>query len=79
MDEVEVSVITVNDGWGFEIYRNGKKYIEQPTIPAVLGNIHFKTKEDAQSVGNLMKSKIEKGVIPPAITLKELDSLEIRK
>lgn len=63
--------------WGYRILENGKMIINQPHIPAVQGNQGFGTKEKAEMTGNLMVSKIQKGMMPPTLTRSELDSLGV--
>ncbi len=74
---IEVIPIKYENGWGYDITVDTKKYIHQNTIPAVSGNKLFKTKKDALTVGKLMKSKICKRILPPTISIYELDSLNI--
>ena len=66
-----------NGGWGFDIIINDKKFISQNQIPAIDGIQPFKTEKDAINVGLLMKFKIENNNMPPSISIKELDSLNI--
>lgn len=76
--KVLAAYFEINNGWGFDIYVKGKKFIHQSHIPAITGMQPFFFKEDAILVGELMKLKIEKNIIPPTITLRELDSLQIK-
>lgn len=64
-------------GWGFDIYMNDKKFIHQPHIPAINGVHPFKSKEDAGKVAELMIEKIEKNIIPPGVSVAELEELNI--
>lgn len=68
-----------SQGWGYDIYVNGKKTIHQPIIPAVPGNNSFKTKNDAQKVGSFAVDKMFKEGSLPTILIKELDSLGVLK
>jgi hypothetical protein len=65
-------------GFGYDLLNGGKVTIHQPHIPAVSGTSGFSSKEDAEKVGNLMLLKIQKGIMPPTITVEELDSLGIK-
>jgi hypothetical protein len=76
--EVEVKIVEVEGGWGYDIYMNNKRYIHQPNIPGVPGLKVFLTKEEAQKTANLAIQKIEMGIMPPSVTPAELDSLGIR-
>lgn len=66
-------------GFGYDIFLNGVQYIHQPNIPAVIGNNGFNTKEKAQKAGEFVAYKIRMNIIPPSITLRELDSLGVLK
>lgn len=65
-------------GFGYDLLNGGKVTIHQPHIPAVSGTSGFSSKEDAEKVGSLMLMKIQKGIMPPTITVEELDSLGIK-
>jgi len=69
------------EGWGYEIYIDtaGAPYIRQPIIPAVPGNKAFATRDDAAKVGELVRHKIMNNIMPPSVTIEELDSLGIRR
>ncbi|MFI5171870.1 MAG: DUF4907 domain-containing protein [Chitinophagales bacterium] len=74
---IEVKTFAIDNGWGYDIYVNNEKYIHQEHIPAINGLHVFKTKEDAIKVGNLMADKIRNKIIPPTITIDELNALGI--
>ncbi|MDP1746488.1 MAG: DUF4907 domain-containing protein [Bacteroidota bacterium] len=82
---MEVKTFEVKDstgksqGWGYDIYVNGKKTIHQPIIPAVPGNNSFKSENDAQKVGSFAADKMLKEGSLPTILIKELDSLGVLK
>ncbi|MFN8155005.1 MAG: DUF4907 domain-containing protein [Bacteroidia bacterium] len=65
-------------GFGYDLMSDGKSMIHQPHIPAVPGLKGFASKEDAEKAGNLMKMKIEKGIMPPTVSIEELDSMKIK-
>lgn len=65
-------------GFGYRIYVDGTLRVEQPNIPAAPGNSGFQTKEDAFITATLVKSKIEQGLMPPSITIAELDSMRVK-
>ncbi|MDQ6481589.1 DUF4907 domain-containing protein [Dyadobacter sp. LHD-138] len=73
----KVSAIPVDSTWGYRIYQDTVAIIEQRVIPGLPGNSGFKTEQQALSVGELVISKLEKGVFPPSVSVKELDSLDI--
>lgn len=68
-----------SQGWGYDIYVNGKKTIHQPIIPAVSGNNSFKSESDAQKVALFAVDKMLKEGPLPTILIKELDSLGVLK
>lgn len=65
-------------GWGFDILNDGKPMIHQPHIPAVSGLKGFESREQAEAAGRLMMDKIKNGIMPPTISVDELDSMGIR-
>lgn len=69
-------ISTYNNTWGYDILVESKLMIHQPTIPGMPGNEGFKTKEAAQSVADLVVSKIKKGEMPPSVTIEELKKLK---
>jgi hypothetical protein len=73
--DIKIKVFKLAQGWGFDILWNKKKYIHQTNIPAINGNIAFKTKKDALKIAKLMKSKICNNIIPPSISLQEINNL----
>lgn len=77
--KVETSVFQAGEGWGYDIYLNGERYIHQSTIPVVQGNKGFKNEKEAKQVAELVAEKIRNDIIPPTISSEELDSLGIRK
>jgi hypothetical protein len=64
-------------GFGFEILQGTSPFIIQPHIPAIQGTKGFKTKEQASIIGNYMIYKINHGIMPPSVSVKDLDSLDI--
>ncbi|MBK7967010.1 MAG: DUF4907 domain-containing protein [Bacteroidetes bacterium] len=66
------------EGFGFDIFQDGKMMIHQNSIPAIQGNKAFATEEDAKAVGALMLYKVSKGIMPPTISVEDLDSLGVK-
>ena len=64
-------------GWGYDIYIDGKKMIHQPHIPAVPGRQVFSLEEEAERVASLVSHKVLNNIMPPSVTISELDSLGI--
>jgi hypothetical protein len=63
--------------WGYDIYANSTLFIHQPYIPAVPGNKGFQSAQQAEIAGKFAAYKIRNNIIPPTISIKELDSLGI--
>ena len=66
-------------GWGYHIYLDGRLYVNQPIIPAISGNRGFANQEDAQKVAELVVRKIRNNIIPPTVTIEELELLAVLK
>jgi Domain of unknown function (DUF4907) len=64
-------------GWGYDIMVDGKIYIHQPNIPAIMGNSGFSSEEKAIAAGEFVISKIKNNILPPSVTPEELDSLGV--
>ncbi len=65
-------------GYGYDILMDGKLYVHQPHIPAVAGNRSFASEKDAGIAGELVAYKIRNNIMPPSVTVEELDSLGIK-
>lgn len=68
---------TAGNGYGYDIYRKQQLLIHQPAIPCVKGNKGFLKKEDAGKVALVVIAKIRKGIMPPALTVQELEGLHV--
>ena len=66
-------------GFGYDIYIFDALYVHQPNVPAINGNRGFKTKEQAQHAGDLVAYKIKNNIMPPSVSIQELDSLGVLK
>ena len=65
------------EGYGYDIIVDGKLYIHQPHIPAVSGNRSFQSEADAKKAGEFVANKIRNNIMPPGISIEELDSIGI--
>ena len=63
--------------WGYDIYREKKLFIHQPSIPGLPETQGFKTKADAGKVAEAVIGKIMKGEIPPSVTIDELKKMDV--
>ena len=77
--DLTIKTFRIKKGWGFDILLNNKNYIHQSNIPAINGEKPFKTKKEALKIAELMKSKICNNIIPPTITIQEINSLTSKK
>ena len=66
-----------NGGFGYIIKLRGQVIIKQENIPAISSEISFKTENDALETAGLVVKKIKQRKVP-AVTLLELDSLDIK-
>ena len=64
-------------GFGYDIFQGEQLMIHQPHIPAIQGNRGFGTSEEAQRVAELVIGKLEQGVMPPTVSLEELEALGV--
>jgi hypothetical protein len=65
------------NGWGFDIYLDGKQYIHQPYIPLPESEKGFSSEEDAARTALLMVYKIKQNIVPPQLSFHELDSMKV--
>ncbi len=76
--QITYFVTHTSDGkFGYNIFIDGKIYIEQQTIPAVAGNHGFATTQDAEKIALLAIEKLKRGEVPPSITVEELKEKQI--
>jgi len=62
--------------FAYDIYSDGKLFIHQPSIPGVAGNEGFKIKAGAEKVAQLVVGKINKGEMPPTVSIDEMKKLK---
>lgn len=70
---------SANKTFGYEIIVNGKTVVRQPNIPALSGNEGFTTKKRAQKVADFVVKKIRNNEMPPTVTIKDLNSMNVLK
>lgn len=66
-------------GYGYDILIYDAVYNHQPHIPAINGVRGFHTLEQAQKTAELVVFKIKNNIMPPSLSVKELDSLDVLK
>lgn len=77
-NDLSFTIIQGNENtFGYDIFKDGKLIIHQPSIPAAPGNNGFETKELAESVARLVIEKVSKGEMPPTVSIEELKNLGI--
>jgi hypothetical protein len=79
IDTIYYKTFKTRQGWGYDIFVNGKLYVHQSNIPAVSGNKSFVTEEYAAKTAQLVIDKIKNHLLPPTISIKELDSIKVLK
>jgi hypothetical protein len=75
--DFSVRSIQLENGWGYQIYKGTKLFINQKNIPAVQGNQSFTSERDALKVGEFVINKLLQNQFPPTVTVEELISLGI--
>lgn len=66
-------------GFGYAILIYGEQQISQPHKPGMPGLNGFKTAADAKKVGEFVAYKIRNNIMPPAVSVQEMDSLGVLK
>ncbi len=65
-----------DDGtFGYEVMRSGNLIVSQPNIPGEGSTAGFTSKEQAAAAAELVISKLEKDILPPTISAKELKKI----
>lgn len=64
-------------GFGYDIYMKDQLYIHQPGIPAISENKGFYTADAAQKTAEFVVFKIQNNILPPSVSIQELDSLGV--
>lgn len=67
---------SINGGWGYIIYRDGKKMINQDQIPAISGKYAFGSENLAKKTAALVVKKLNDNKLP-TITKQELIELGV--
>ncbi len=78
-NKIETRIFRNNESnsFGYDIIVDGRVYVHQPNIPARAGNNGFISEEQAEKVAQLVLKKIKMNILPPTVSVDELDSLEI--
>lgn len=71
-------VVSISENnWGYQLFQNGTMKINQTSIPSVQGIQGFDSQVKAERTAKHIISKLEKGIFPPTVDKKELDSLKV--
>ncbi|HYE55733.1 MAG TPA: DUF4907 domain-containing protein [Chitinophagaceae bacterium] len=70
-------VFRLSSGWGYSIYKDGKLFIRQETIPAIPKNTPFATEGDAEAIARSVIQKLKLGE-SPRVSITELQQLGIK-
>lgn len=65
-------------GFGYDVMLNGRLYLHQPMIPAVQGLKTFSSEKDAKKMAEFVLLKIKNNIMPPTVSIPEIDSLGIK-
>lgn len=74
--KMQLTVTTVKGGYGYQIKEGDRILIDQPVIPAISVEKAFKSREDAQKVGELVLQRV-KSHADFSVSVKELRELNI--
>lgn len=61
-------------GFGYDIRQGNKVIIHQSSIPAIAGNQGFISEQSAQKIATLVIAKLEEGLMPPTVTIDEVNA-----
>jgi len=75
-DEYCLNVVKVDTSWIYEISIKDKVFIRQEFIPVVKGKQVFQSKQDAETIGEIVLKKLIKKQIP-TVTISDLKSNRI--
>jgi hypothetical protein len=67
-----------SNSFGYDIIVEGRVYVHQPNVPARAGNNGFVSEVQAEKVAHLVLNKIKMNILPPTVSIEELDSLGIK-
>lgn len=76
--DIHYKIFANSHGYGYDIYRNDRLLVHQPIVPGIAGKTGFERKTDARKVAALVIKKIKNGLMPPTVSKRELDSLNVK-
>lgn len=66
-------------GYGYAILVFGARQVNQPHKPGMPGLAGFNTAADAKKTGEFVAYKIRNNIMPPTVSMQEMDSLGVLK
>ncbi len=72
-----ITIPSINNTWGYDIFNGEKRIIHQKNIPGMPGNNGFKSRNGAKKVAELVIIKLKNGEMPPSVTKEELVNLKV--
>lgn len=66
-----------SEGYGYDVFADGKMVIHQPGIPGQPGIKGFRTKADSEKVAQLVVKKLKNKEMPPTVSEEELRTLKV--
>ncbi len=73
---IQVRVIgDPDEGYGYELWQEGKRLIRQENLPALPGNVRCPDSTCARRIGQLAARRIEEGHFPPTLKREEVEAL----
>lgn len=70
--------VVANGSFGYDIFSRERRLIRQTTRPGLPGQEGFRNKADAEKVARLVVDKLKRHIVPPSVSLREMDSLHIK-
>ena len=68
---------STGEGYGYDVFADGKMLIHQPGIPGQPGTKGFRTKADSEKVAQLIVKKLKNKEMPPTVSEEELRKLKV--
>ncbi|UCJ05549.1 DUF4907 domain-containing protein [Chitinophaga pendula] len=73
---IRLEPYAIGAGWGYRVYVNDRRFINQDQVPALSGKHVFANRDEAMRVGNLVVEKIRHQELP-YVTIAELQALQV--
>ena len=70
-------IAAAHNTFGYDIFSGDHRLIHQASKPCLPGNEGFRRRKDAAKVAQLVVKKLDRHLIPPTVSLHEMDSLKI--